>query len=166
MIDNTNAHVTGEYHFDLGGEIITLKRTLGALRTLNAQPGGLENRQMAQASTVITRLLNRDLDTCCAIIRAGMGIGPSAIKGLEQMVFEFGVDDIVQPLADFIFLLRTKAGTPLPRYDPQGNLIVDGEEGGAGKGDENPPGRGAASPPEPSPPKSSSKTSLASPAVD
>lgn len=111
---NERAHLTGEWRLVLGDQEIVLKRTYGALRALNRAPGGFSDDYNPNASTVVRRLLNRDVETMALIIRVGLGLAPNALPKLEEQIFDAGVDDVVPQLTPYIFLLRTKPGTPIP----------------------------------------------------
>jgi hypothetical protein len=110
---NENAHLTGVYQVTIGEEAYPLKRTAGALRAINLMAGGLQNNN-PNVSTVVTRVLGRDLETIGAVMRAGCGVAPNAFSKLEEQVFNAGVDDVVPKICDFIFLLRSRPGTPIP----------------------------------------------------
>jgi hypothetical protein len=87
----------GDVEIELDGETVTLECTLGAALALTRAPGGIYG-----TGSVAERLLRCDIDTMCMVIRAGLGVGPSAIKDLPEKVFRTGLLSMRGSLAIYV----------------------------------------------------------------
>jgi hypothetical protein len=87
----------GDVEIELDGETVTLQCTLGAAMALTRAPGGIYG-----TGSVAERLLRCDIDTMCMVIRAGLGLGPSAVKDLPEKVFRTGLITMRGSLAIYI----------------------------------------------------------------
>lgn len=102
----------GDVEIELDGETVTLKCSLGAAIALTRAPGGLYG-----TGSVAERLLRCDIDTMCMVIRAGLGVGPSAIKDLPEKVYRTGLVNVRGELASFIGRVAN-GGRPVVEEDP------------------------------------------------
>lgn len=121
-------------------EPVVLTCTSKVALALCAEPGGLEapapreGQTFAPPSTVTSRLLALDIPTMAKIIRLGCGVGPSAVKELEDQIFQTGLFDVMFQLAPFLGMVKNGGKRPKPAGDGEG-----GEDGGDAAGTENPP---------------------------
>ena len=75
----------GLFPIELNGETITLKATLGAVRQLSAQYGGL--------SPVRDSIIKMDLAVMVAVIRYGAGLTDAEARGLDNRIFRHGMNN-------------------------------------------------------------------------
>jgi hypothetical protein len=117
----------GDVKITLGGEEHVLKCSAEAAIAVSRMPGGFYG--VAGQPGVAARILGCDIDTMSAVIRAGLGLSGSAVKGLEAMIYESGLLDIRSRLSGFIGALAN-GGKP---------IVVEGGD----DADKGPPGAGA-----------------------
>lgn len=115
----------GDLALTLGGEEIVLKCTPAAALALCRAPGGIYG--IAGQPGVTDRLLACDIDTMAFVIRAGLGLTGSAVKGLEESIWNYGLLAMRTQLSGFIGTLAN-GGKPI-------NAAESGDAG---------PGEGAA----------------------
>lgn len=96
-----------EVEIQLCGKTETLRTTLRAARSINAMGGFAE---------VFRRLGNFDLDAYTRVIAAGLNRKPDDV---EELVYENGMTDLVEPLSEFLNLLVT-GGKPSKGGDQKG----------------------------------------------
>jgi len=118
----------GDLTFELGGETLILRRSLGALIAFNQYNGRAGIFGVAGRAGLIDHLGNSDTEAAGFVIRQGLGLGPSAVKDLEERVFQEGVAAVCRKLIPWVTSLLSQ---PAAEGDETGG------EGGAG-GEENP----------------------------
>lgn len=113
----------GDVTFDLAGQTVTLKCSPQAALAISRQPGSFYGT--GNIPGVVDRIMGRDIDTICAVIRAGLGLAPGAVPDLAAQVYQSGLLGIGSAVLPFI-----------------GNLANGGKPisiGGDAVGEENPP---------------------------
>lgn len=118
----------GDLQLELGGETLILRRTLGAMLAFN----GYNNRAgiwgVGNRDGLVAHLGNSDIAAAGFVIRQGLGIGPSAVKDLEERIFVEGVSLVNSKLIAWVSTLVAPTVTE-----------VDDDDGADGGGaDENP----------------------------
>jgi hypothetical protein len=83
-----------EVEITLAGRPVVLRCTLGALKALDAAPGGL--------SEVISGLTSYRFASYCAVVAAGTGRRPSEV---EEDIYKTGMPALVGDLAEFVGML-------------------------------------------------------------
>lgn len=116
----------GNVRFELDGEHIELKPTAQAVFTLQSLPGGLYGYG-DQDNSVHRRVEKCDLMTMCAVIRAGLGVGPGTDKDLPDKIYTFGLFKMRDFLRTYLYQLGN-SGVPIGADDPKG----EGDEAGNG----------------------------------
>ncbi len=97
----------GDLKLELDGEEVVLKPSLGACTGICRAPGGIYG-----PGSVAERLARCDLDTMAMLIRLGLGVGPSAIKELEERIYRTGLIVVRDVLQEFVVIVAN-GGRPL-----------------------------------------------------
>lgn len=115
----------GDLEIELQGEGIVLRRTLGALIAFNRynNRGGIYGA--GGRDGLINHLGNSDVEAICFVVRQGLGVGPSAIKDLEERVFEEGAVNVASQLIPWVTSLAE--GPMKPGDDDAGKVEGAGE---------------------------------------
>lgn len=93
----------GEVMITLGDKEYTLKPSIGAMRALSRQYGGLlPAAQQIQAFNI---------DAWVFVVRQGAQLSDEAAKGLDKRIYDAGLDGLMQPLVTFVNLL-SNGGRP------------------------------------------------------
>lgn len=108
----------GDVEIELDGETIVLKPSLGACQALCRAPGGLYRATPYDAPSVADRLTAFDLDTMALIIRAGLGLGPGAVKDLEEKIYNTGLLNLRLPLSNFVGIVANGGRPPIQLETP------------------------------------------------
>jgi len=102
---------------------VILKCNAAAAIRLSRLPGAFENAD-PHVSTVTSRVLGLHIDTMAEVIRAGAGVGPSAVPDLGEKIYEAGLYEVMVVLAQYLGRLKN-GGQP---FAPQKEVADDGAE--------------------------------------
>jgi hypothetical protein len=86
----------------VGDRTYFLKPTLDSMLKINRQLGSLFG--------AIDRAKQLDFEAICQIIAAGAGLSQKATELLKAEVFEAGITNVVQPVAQFLSVLLDPTG--------------------------------------------------------
>jgi hypothetical protein len=114
----------GDTVITLTGEEITLKPSLDCCIQLTTDPRGIFGGE----DSIYGRIGKLDIAVMAKVIRLALGLGASAVKDLEQRMFDTGLDTLRDPLWDFLGAVVTG-----------GRKMDKGEDGGAKAGGDPPP---------------------------
>lgn len=102
----------GDIEFTLEGETHVLTPSLEACVALSRARGGLYGP--GSISEGITRY---DFDAYEIVIRAGLGLGRSAVKGLPEQIFKTGLLSLIKPCSEFIAVVANGGQKPAKAED-------------------------------------------------
>lgn len=106
----------GDVEFTLEGETQYLKPSLEACLALSRSSGGLYG-----PGSISERITRYDFDAYEIVIRAGLGLGPSAVKGLPQQIFNSGILTLIKPCSEFIAIVANGGQKPAKANDEDGD---------------------------------------------
>lgn len=94
------------------GQTIVLKPTLECCLSLTRYPGGLYRASNYGPPSLVDKLISCDLDVMAMVLRAGLGLGASAVKDLEEGIFRFGLVDMRDELSAFVGIVASGGRRP------------------------------------------------------
>lgn len=100
------------------GEEIVLKPSLACCYTISDYPGG--------AKAVMDKLDSLDLRTYAMVVRAGLNVGASAVKSLDQDLYETGLLALRDNLKVFVGIVFN-GGRPLVAVEAEPEAEAEGE---------------------------------------
>lgn len=103
----------GDLEIDLDGETVILKPTLECALALTRSEGGLYTIPgQVPGASVTDKLIRCDIDTMAMIVRAGLGLGASAVKDLEGRIYRTGLTRMRNQLATFVGIIANGGKRP------------------------------------------------------
>lgn len=94
----------GEVSISLNGEIVVLKPSINAWRSISRQYGG-----MIPASQ---KLQSFDIDAMVFVIQTGAQLSGDAARNLDRRVYENGIAELLRPLIEYLNLLGNGGRPP------------------------------------------------------
>ena len=94
---DTPAIGSSDVEIDLLGEKVVLRGTIEAALAISDAGGGVFGE-----GTLAERLKRYDLRAYIQIIRVGLGLGPNAVKDLDEKVFRSGMVNLIGPLTKYV----------------------------------------------------------------
>lgn len=96
----------GDVPLTIDGTETKLSPTLQACLALSRESGGLYG-----PGSISDRIMRYDFDAFEVVIRAGLGLGSSAVKGLPEQIYRTGLLNLIQPCTKFIAIVAN-GGVP------------------------------------------------------
>lgn len=111
-MNDTPALGASDVEITLLDQKVVLRATLECARALSREGAGIYGQ-----GTLADRLKRYDLDAYCFVVRQGLGLGPAAVKDLDEQVFRTGMVNLIGPLTKFVIGL----GDPEKRRGQEGD---------------------------------------------
>lgn len=106
----------GDVEFTLEGETHHLKPSLEACLALSRARGGLYG-----PGSLAEGLGRYEFEAYEIVIRAGLGLGPSAMKGLPEQIYKTGLLSLIKPCSTFIAVIANGGQKAAKTEDEEGD---------------------------------------------
>lgn len=90
----------GDVPLTIDGTETKLTPSLQACLALSRESGGLYG-----PGSISDRIMRYDFDAFEVVIRAGLGLGSSAVKNLPEQIYRTGLLNLIQPCTKFIAIV-------------------------------------------------------------
>ena len=111
MTSTASKTLRGTVTVSVGDDTYTLTPTLGAVRAIEAQLGGLMG--------AVRAVREHGVDACACVIAAGAGLTPQQAAELPEKVWQAGILSVSTQLVEYVGALLNPRGDDAAGNDPK-----------------------------------------------